>query len=149
MDILGEMGTWKLGDLPKGREAVGCKWVFDIKHDHEGKISRYKARLVAQGYSQIPGMDYFETFAPVVRHDSLRAMLAIAAIRNLEIRQLDIKGAYLNGDLQEEIYMRQPEGFDDGSGRVCRLYKTLYGLKQSGREWNRKLNKRLTELGFS
>ena len=143
------MGTWKLEDLPKGRETVGCKWVFDIKHDHEGKISRYKARLVAQGYSQIPGMDYFETFAPVVRHDSLRAMLAIAAIQDLEIRQLDIKGAYLNGDLQEEIYMRQPEGFDDRSGRVCRLYKTLYGLKQSGREWNRKLNKRLTELGFS
>jgi hypothetical protein len=71
MDILGEMGTWKLEDLPKGRETVGCKWVFDIKHDHEGKISRYKARLVAQGYSQIPGMDYFETFAPVVRHNLL------------------------------------------------------------------------------
>ena len=76
-------------------------------------------------------------------------MLVIAAIRDLEIPQLDIKGAYLNGDLQEEIYMRQPEGFNDGSGRVCWLYKTLYGLKQSGREWNRKLNKRLTELGFS
>src|SRR5882762_1595278 len=77
-------------------------------------------------------MDYFETFAPVVRHDSLRAMLAIAAIQDLEIRQLDIKGTYLNGDLQEEIYMQQPEGFDDRSGRVCRLYRTLYGLKQSG-----------------
>ena len=105
MDILGEMGTWKLEDLSEGRETVGCKWVFDIKHDHEGKISRYKARLVVQGYSQIPGMDYFEKFVPVVRHDSLQAMLAIAAIQDLEICQLDIKGAYLNGDLQEEIYM--------------------------------------------
>jgi hypothetical protein len=104
MEVLGEMGTWKLEDLPKGRETVGCKWVFDVKHDHEGKISRYKARLVAQGYSQIPGMDYFKTFASVVRHNSLWAMLAIAAIEDLEIRQLDNKGAYLNEDLQEDIF---------------------------------------------
>jgi hypothetical protein len=94
-------------------------------------------------------MDYFEMFAPVVRHNLLWAMLAIAAIQDLEICQLDIKGAYLNGDLQEDIYMQQPEGFDDRSRRVCQLYKMLYGLKQSGWEWNRKLNKRLTELGFS
>lgn len=101
---LWEMGTWKLEDLSKGRETVGCKCVFDVKHDHEVKILRYKARLVVQGYSQIPGMDYFETFTPVVQHDSLQAMLAI---EDLEICQLDIKRAYLNlnGDLQEKIYM--------------------------------------------
>jgi hypothetical protein len=142
------MGTWKLEDLPEGRSTIGCRWVFMRKYDEKGNIARHKARLVAQGFSQIPGMDFNETFAPVVRHDSLRAVLAIGAIKDLEIQQLDVKGAYLNGDLQEEIYMRQPEGFDDGSGRVCRLYKTLYGLKQSGREWNRKLNTILTEFGF-
>ena len=149
MDILNKMGTWKLEELPKDRETVGCKWVFLKKTDQQGNITRYKARLVAQGFSQIPGMDFFETFAPVVRMDSVRAILAIAAIKDFEIQQLDVKGAYLNGDLEEEIYMRQPEGFDDGSGRVCRLYKTLYGLKQSGRVWNRKFHGELTKMGLS
>lgn len=94
-------------------------------------------------------MDFEDTFAPVMRHDSLRALLAIAEIKNLEVQQLDVKGAYLNGDLQEEIFLRQPNGFNDGTARVCRLKKTIYGLKQSGREWNRKLDKVLIELGFT
>ncbi|GBE87024.1 hypothetical protein SCP_1002700 [Sparassis crispa] len=147
-DQLQGMGTWELQDLPKDRNAVGCKWVFQRKTNKEGQVVKYKARLVAQGYSQIPGMDFLETFAPVVRLESIRAILALAVVNNWEIGQMDVKGAYLNGDLQEEIYMRQPEGFDDGSGRICRLRKTLYGLKQSGREWNRKLHRELTELGY-
>ncbi|GBE86812.1 hypothetical protein SCP_1000540 [Sparassis crispa] len=142
------MGTWELQDLPKDRNAVGCKWVFQKKTNKEGQVVKYKARLVAQGYSQIPGMDFLETFAPVVHLESIRAILALAVVNNWEIGQMDVKGAYLNGDLQEEIYMRQPEGFNDGSGHVCRLHKTLYGLKQSGHKWNRKLHRKLTELGY-
>ncbi|KDR75264.1 hypothetical protein GALMADRAFT_24757, partial [Galerina marginata CBS 339.88] len=147
--LLEGMETWELDDLPPERKAIGCRWVFLRKYNENGEIIRYKARLVAQGFSQIPGMDFDGTFAPVMRHDSLRALLAIAAIKNLEIQQLDVKGAYLNGDLREEIFMRQPDGFHDGTSKVCRLKKTLYGLKQSGREWNRKLDKVLTELRFS
>ncbi|GBE90191.1 hypothetical protein SCP_1900400 [Sparassis crispa] len=147
-DQLQGMGTWELQDLPKYRNAVGCKWVFQRKTNKESQVVKYKARLVAQGYSQIPGMDFLETFAPVVRLESIRAILALAVVNNWEIGQMDVKGAYLNGDLQEEIYMRQPEGFDDGSGRICRLRKTLYGLKQSGCKWNRKLHRELMELGY-
>ncbi len=136
MGVITEMGTYTKEDLPAGRDTIGCKWVFLKKYDEDGNISRYKARLVAQGYSQIPGVDYTETFAPVVRLESVHATLGIAAIKDLKISQMDVKGAYLNGELEEEIYMRQPEGYDDGSGRVCRLHKTLYGLKQSGCKWN-------------
>ncbi|SJL04873.1 uncharacterized protein ARMOST_08244 [Armillaria ostoyae] len=143
------MGTYTKEDLPAGRDTIGCKWVFLKKYDEDGNISRYKARLVAQGYSQIPGVDYNETFAPVVRLESVHAALGIAAIKDLEISQMDVKGAYLNGELEEEIYMRQPEGYDDGSGRVCRLRKTLYGLKQSGCEWNWEFDRKLTSIGFS
>ncbi len=149
MGMIAEMKTYQLEDLPQGRETVGCRWTYVKKYDEHGNVSRYKARLVAQGYSQIPGVDYTETFAPVVRLESVRAALGIAAIEDLEIGQMDIKGAYLNGELEEEIYMRQPPGYDDGSGRVCRLYKTLYGLKQSGREWNREFDRKLTSIGFS
>lgn len=145
---MNKQGTWTLVDKPKDRKPVGSKWVFDIKKDRQGKIERYKARLVAKGYSQVPGMDYFDTYSPVVRLESLRALLAIAATEDLEIRQLDVKGAYLHGELKEEVYMVQPPGFEDETDRVCHLNKTLYGLKQSGREWNRKLHEILTHLEF-
>jgi hypothetical protein len=148
LENLTTMGTWELEECPTERKPVGCRWVFDLKTGQQGEIVRYKARLVAKGYSQISGIDYFDTFAPVVRLESLRALLAIAAVKDLEMKQLDVKGAYLNGDLQEEVFMEQPPGFDDGSGRKCRLKKTLYGLKQSGREWNRKLHSILTKHGF-
>ena len=93
-----------------------------------------KARLVAQGFSQVPGLDFYDTFAPVIRMDSLRMILAIAAQRGMTLRQFDVVGAYLNAELEEEVYMRQPPGYDDGSGRVCRLLKALYGLKQAGHQ---------------
>jgi hypothetical protein len=104
--------------------------------------------LVAQGFSQIPGQDYSKTFSPVMHLDSLHTLIALAAMLDLEISQMDIKGAYLNGTL-EEIYMKQPEGFSDGTGRVCRLIHTLYGLKQSGREWNKTISSYLTSIGFT
>jgi len=145
---LHSMGTWEMVEKPKDRTLVGNKWVFARKTNKEGKVIKYKARLVTKGYSQKPGMEYNETFAPVVRLETIRSVISTAAILDWEIQQMDVKGAYLNGIIKEEVYMMQPEGFDDGTGRVCRLKKTLYGLKQSGREWNIELDSRLTSIGF-
>jgi hypothetical protein len=145
---LEQMGTWELADAPENRKPITNKWVFVKKYNKEGDLQKYKARLVARGFSQIPGMDYDQTFAPVVRLETIRAILALAIENDWEIQQMDVKGTYLNGDLKEEIYMNQPEGFDDGTSRLCRLIKTLYGLKQSGQEWNHKLDSKLTEMGF-
>lgn len=148
MNTLEKMGTWRMMDLPTDRKPITCKWVFTLKHDDQGNIIKYKVRLVARGFSQEYGIDYKETFAPVIRLDALRAMLALAAIKNLYVQQMDIKGAYLHGNLEEEIYMLQPPGFEDGTGRVCRLVHSLYGLKQSGRAWYFKLREVLESYGF-
>lgn len=100
-----------------------------------GRVVKYKAQLVARDFSQEYGIDYWETFTPMIRLDALRTMLTLAAIKNLNIQQLNIKGAYLHGDLEEEIYMLQPPGFEDKTRRVCKLIHSLYGLKQSGQAW--------------
>jgi hypothetical protein len=142
-------GTWEIVDLPYGEKAIGSGWVFKVKHNVDGSIERFKARLVAKGYSQRPGLDYNESFAPTFRPATLRIIMALAAVEDLELRSVDITSAFTNGDLDEEIYMRQPEGFHVGSpNQVCRLRKSLYGLKQSARQWNKKLHSVLTELGF-
>ena len=99
-------------------------------------------------YSQRPGQDYNKTYSPIIRVDTLRVILALVPIKWLKIQQMDIKGTYLNGILKENIYMDQPEGSDDGTGRICQLIKTLYGLKQSGCEWNKTLNSKLIKFGF-
>ena len=140
--VLKAAGTWELVDAPDGVNIVGSKWVFRAKKDAAGNVVRYKARLVAQGFSQVPGVDYFDTFAPVARLSSIRAILAIAAAEDYEIHQIDIKGAYLNGILtsDEVIFMKQPPGYaTESPEKVCKLRKTLYGLKQSGRRWYQKL----------
>ena len=123
--------TWELVPLPQGRKLVGSKWVFKIKENVDGSIERYKARIVAQGFSQKPHLDYTETFAPVTKFASLRSILAIAAIEDLEVHHMDVSSAFLNGDLEEDIYMVQPEGFVEPGKEhlVCRLKKSLYGLK--------------------
>ena len=144
-----ENGTWILTTLPPGRKAIGCRWVFLIKRKSDGSVDRYKARLVAKGYSQRPGIDYNESFAPTFRPATLRIIMAMAAIQDLELRSIDISSAFINGDLEEEIYMKQPEGFIiDSPHKVCRLKKSLYGLKQAARQWNIKLHTVLTEMGF-
>ncbi|KAJ3543106.1 hypothetical protein NMY22_g3260 [Coprinellus aureogranulatus] len=150
MNTLKEMGTWELGELPSDRKAIGCRWVFAKKRNEKGEVVKYKARLVAQGFSQKPGKDYAHdgTFAPVMRFDTLRTALAHAATHNWKLRQFDVKGAYLHGRLKENIYMRQAPGYGDESGRVCVLKRSLYGLKQAGNVWNGELNKSLGELGF-
>jgi hypothetical protein len=142
------MKTWELVDLPEGRHPVGNRWVFVKKFSKTGVLEKYKARLVAKGYSQVPGMDFSETFAPIVRMETIRLMLSLALNFDWEVTQMDVKGAYLNGHLEEEVYMRQPDGYQDGTKKVCRLIKTLYGLKQAGREWNKEFDARLKGQGF-
>ena len=142
LSSLKENSTWVMTQLPSGRAAVKCKWVFKEKKGAKGETIRYKARLVAKGFTQQYGIDYLETYAPVVKLGSLRMLLAIAAFNNYEIHQGDIKTAYLLGHLEEEIFMEVPEGVVIPEGEpnspktVCRLLRGLYGLKQSGRVWN-------------
>jgi hypothetical protein len=114
--------------LPPGKKAVRSKWVLVTKRNENGEISRYKARLVAQGFTQIPGQDFMHTFAPVACWDSIRFILSIAAMKNWELRHIDIKSAYLNGVLKEEIYLKRPDILGPG---FWRLLKALYGLRQS------------------
>ncbi|CAI7884777.1 unnamed protein product [Closterium sp. NIES-53] len=144
-----ENGTWELVELPEGRKAITSKWLFKIKSDADGNIERYKSRLVAKGYQQKEKVDYKELFAPVVKPTTLRTLLAGAAIKGWVVKQMDVTTAFLNGILEEEIFMAQPEGFDDGSGRVWKLKKALYGLKQSPRQWYLKLREVLEEIGFT
>uniref|UniRef100_A0A2N9ER08 Integrase catalytic domain-containing protein n=1 Tax=Fagus sylvatica TaxID=28930 RepID=A0A2N9ER08_FAGSY len=141
-ESLSKNKTWELTELPKGKKPIGCKWVFKKKEavsEKEGE--RFKARLVAKGYSQRHGIDYDEVFSPVVRHTSIRAVLALVADQDLELEQLDVKTAFLHGNLEEEIFMEQPEGFKQPGTEnlVCRLKKSLYGLKQSPRQWYKRL----------
>lgn len=148
LDTLEKMGTWKLADMPKDRKPVTNKWVFIRKYNKDGRLLKYKARLVARGFSQVPGMDYNKMFAPVIQLEMIQMILSLAVEEDWEIQQMDVKGAYLNSNLKEEIYMNQPEGFKDKMSRLCHLIKTIYGLKQSGREWNHKLHKNLHDKGF-
>lgn len=153
-DELGSLernNTWRVVDRPKGRNVVGCKWVFKLKlKPNEEHSTKYKARLVAKGYSQHAGIDYGETFSPVVRYDSVRTMFALAAAEDFEMLQFDVKTAFLNGDLEEEIFMELPEGTDGAkSGKVCRLSKSLYGLKQASRAWNTKFAGFLRDCGLT
>ena len=150
MKSLNEQETWKLTELPAGKHAVGCKWVFKVKHDGEGKVDRYKARLVAKGYSQKFGEDYDATFAPVAKQTTFRTLLAIAAAKRMKVRNYDIKSAFLNGDVTEDIYMTQPERYvkEGSEDLVCKLKKSLYGLKQSARAWNTKINDIMLLNGF-
>ena len=141
--------VWELAEAPKGVNIVSCKWVFKIKRLLNGQIDRYKARLVARGFSQKYGIDYYETFAPVVRMESLRILLAIATKEDLEIHQMDVITAYLAGDLKEEIYMETPLGLRNATRKVCKLRKGLYGLKQSARVWNQRIGKKLRESGMT
>ncbi|CAI7908884.1 unnamed protein product [Closterium sp. NIES-53] len=151
-----ENGTWELVELPEGRKAIMSKWLFKIKSDADGKIERYKSRIVAKGYQQKEKVDYKELFAPVVKPTTLRTLLAGAAIKGWVVKQMDVTTAFLNGVLEEEIFMAQLEGFDDGSGRILRLKKALYGLKkalyglkQAPRQWYLKLRGVLEEIGFT
>lgn len=142
--------TWKLTHLPKGQKAIGLKWVFKLKKDAEGNVTKYKARIVAKGYVQKKGIDFDEVFAPVARLETIRALLALAASGGWKVHHLDVKSAFLNGFLQEEVYVTQPTGFviEGKENMVYRLNKALYGLRQAPRAWNDRLDKTLKEMGF-
>ena len=149
IDNIESKGTWVETKLPQDRKAIESRWVFAIKTNADGEIIKYKARIVAKGFSQQPGIDYEETYAPVSRLTSLRILLTMAATFDLELYQVDVEGAYLNGELQEEIYMRHPDGLPKKPNSDCvRLLKSLYGLKQSARVWWIDLGKGLVSLGF-
>jgi len=148
--VIEEAGTWSvhnITDLPKGRKPVGSQWVFKVKHHADGSIERHKARINAKGYSQQEGLDYDETFAPVTRYDSLRLIIALALHLGPDMEQLDIKSAFLNGELKEEIWMIPPPGIGL-DGKILRLHKALYSLKQGPLQWFEKLATVLAELGF-
>ena len=145
-----ENGTWSLVELPEGKKALGCKWVYKTKCNADGSIERYKARVVVLGNFQRPGQDFFETFASTLRLPTIRIVLALAAIEDMELRSIDISYAFTNSDIDVEIYMKQPEGFQQSErNMVCRLNKSLYGLKQSPRLWGETLAKVLISMGFS
>ena len=143
-------GTWDLVDLPEDANLVGSKWVYKTKRNADGTIDKHKARLVAQGYTQEEGIDYNEVFAPVAKYKSIRTILAIANQLDLEVHQMDVCSAFLNGVLEEDIYMKQPEGFvsEKFPRKVCKLKKSLYGLKQSARVWNKQIDEYLKKSGY-
>ncbi|GJT82518.1 ribonuclease H-like domain, reverse transcriptase, RNA-dependent DNA polymerase [Tanacetum coccineum] len=150
LDSINRNNTWELTTLPKGHKAIGLKWVFKTKKDANGNIVKHKARLVAKGYIQEHGIDFEEVFAPVARMETIRLLLAIAANNKWEVHHLDVKSAFLHGDLKEEVYVTQPEGFikRQDQGKVYRLIKALYGLRQAPRAWNIKLDNTLKSLDF-
>ena len=142
--------TWDLVPFPVNKKVVSCKWVYTVKQDPNGKIERYKARLVAKGYSQTYGIDYDETFAPVAKMSTVRTLISCAANYEWPLYQLDVKNAFLHGDLQEEVYMEIPPGFETSQtkGKVLRLKKSLYGLKQSPRAWFDRFRRAMCNMGY-
>nr|ABA94321.1 retrotransposon protein, putative, unclassified [Oryza sativa Japonica Group] len=143
--------TWELVKLPPEKRTVGCKWVFTVKQTPEGKVDRYKARLVAKGYSQTYGIDYDEIFAPVAKMGTVRGLVSCAVNFGWPLHQLDVKNAFLHGDLHEEVYMEIPPGFGNSQtvGKVCKLKKSLYGLKQSPRAWFDRFRHAVCDMGYS
>ena len=152
LGALKKAGTWGIVERPKGRNIVRNKWVFKIKKDAAGRIEQYKARLVAKGFTQVHGVDYYDTWAPVAKLASICLLLAIAAQNKWPINMFDFHSAFLNGQLDsdEEVFMEQPQGHEESDQKwyVCKLFKSLYGLKQAGRKWYDALCKALADIGF-
>jgi hypothetical protein len=142
--------TWELVPRPKDKNVIGTKWVFRNKLDEDGQIVRNKARLVCKGYAQVEGIDFEETFAPVARLEAIIMFLAFVCFKNFKVYQMDVKSSFLNGNLEEEVYIEQPKGFQlsENKDHVCRLKKALYGLKQAPRAWYSRLDKYLQQQGF-
>jgi hypothetical protein len=143
--------VWEIVPRPKNKDVVSSRWLFKIKHVVDGSSEKYKARFVAHGFSQKEGIDYEETFAPVARYTSIRTIIALAAKMKWKLHQMDVKTAFINGVIEEEVYIEQPQGFEveDRKSHVCILKKALYGLKQAPRAWYGRIDSFLTSLGFT
>ena len=142
--------VWELVEAPNGVKPIGCKWIYKRKRGVDGMVETFKARLVAKGFTQKEGIDYEETFSPVAMLKSIRILLSIAAVLDYEIWQMDVKTAFLNGHLEENIYMQQPDGFIQKGQEhmVCKLQRSIYGLKQASRSWNIRFDQAIKSLGF-
>ena len=148
LDALSKNHTWDLVTLPPGKSVVGCKWIYKIKTHSNRSIEHYKARLVAKGFTQEYGIDYEKTFALVTSISSIRALLAIATANKWDIFQMNVKNAFLNGDLSEEVYMQPLSGLSVESNKVCHLRRALYSLKQALRAWFSKFSSTISRLGY-
>ncbi|WKA01828.1 hypothetical protein VitviT2T_020085 [Vitis vinifera] len=150
MNSMANNQVWDLVELPKGAKVIGCKWVFKTKRGSLGNIERYKARLVAKGFTQQEGIDYHDTFSPISKKDLFWIIMALVAHFDMELHQMDVKTAFLNGDLEEKVYMKQPEWFiTNGNDHiVCKLKKSIYGLKQAFRQWYLKFHDVISSFGF-
>jgi hypothetical protein len=142
MVALDANATWELVALPKDKKAIGCKWVYKVKHNEDGSVNKFKARLVAKGYAQTYGINYEETYSPVAKMKTVTVIIIMARTKGWSLHQMDVKNAFLHGDLQEEVYREQPPSYVDQThpNLVCRLKKALYGLKQTPGAWLDKIN---------
>jgi transposase InsO family protein len=150
IDSIRNNQTWSLQDPPAGQRVIGLKWIYKVKKDSDGKVLKHKARLVAKGYVQQQGIDFEEVFAPVARMETVRLLIALAAQEGWRLHHMDVKSAFLNGELEEEVYVKQPPGFEEKGSehKVLKLHKALYGLKQAPRAWNSKLDSTMSSLSF-
>lgn len=150
IDGLKSQKVWDVVEMPVDKNVVDCKWVLRVKRNSDGSIQKFKARLVARGFSQVPGADFNETYCPVVKRRSVRLLIAICIENGWTLEFLDVEGAYLNSTLKENIYMKQPAYFEERQGNkfVCKLNKSLYGLKEGGRDRYSHVNQIMLSLGF-
>ena len=143
--------TWKLVEKPPRSNIVRCQWTFRVKRDNLGAVNKFNTRLVVQGFSQVEGLNYNKTFSPTIKFTTIRLMIALTCRYNLELCHINIKGTYLNGKLDDDMYMHQLGGFTAKAEEhlVCKLNKSMYGLKQSGHVWHQTLKQGLEKLGFT